>query len=122
MISTRNGENKERGRKEVGEVEKETSPPRQPKRADETPPTTPQKPAQPLSKPPSIAKPHSDPYENEDEDPATAALRREIRETSNHSFHLLICCTPQVWHDNSRKYQGNVFDLLISNMKFIKER
>jgi len=63
----------------VGEVKKERSPPRQPKRADETPPPTPPKPAQPLSKPQWIAKPHSDPYENEDEDPATAALRREIR-------------------------------------------
>ena len=75
----------------VGEVKKERSPPRQPKRADETPPPTPPKPAQPLSKPQSIAKPHSDPYENEDEDPATAALRREIRETSYHSFDMLIC-------------------------------
>ena len=57
----------------VDEAKKETSPPRQPKRADETPPPTPLKPA------PAV-KPLSDPYDNEDEDPATAALRREIRE------------------------------------------
>ena len=64
----------------VDEVKKETSPPRQPKRADETPPPTPPKPAPSLPKPQSAVKSHSDPYENEDEDPATAALRREIRE------------------------------------------
>ena len=63
----------------VEETKRETSPPRQPKRADETPPPTPPKPAPPLPKLQSAVKPHSDPYENEEEDPATAALRREIR-------------------------------------------
>jgi len=73
----------------VDETEEETSPPRQPKRADETPPAEASRPRAPSPAPPppgpplpklqSPVKPKSDPYECEDEDPATAALRREIR-------------------------------------------
>lgn len=54
------------------ERKREQSPSRQPKRTDETPPPS-------LPKLPSTPKPTSDPYEIEDEDPATAALRKEIR-------------------------------------------
>ena len=77
----------------VDETKEETSPPRQPKRADETPPAEASRPRAPSPAPPppgpplpklqSPVKPKSDPYECEDEDPATAALRREIREYVN---------------------------------------